>query len=335
MSFRRSALGRAGVRVSLLVLAGLVLQACGQAGGSVSVTGACSSAAQLSSSSDCIAISLNVDPFPTNAADRATMSAVVLEATYLGLAGPAVWNTPDGKRPSAASVGTQLNTPASLAGIVTFRSSLGAGALLIPGGMNGCDSEVYSNAYLSRPTEGSRYLFFLVPARDTSGRLLDGGILEDAWPVAADGTIGAPNARMTEDGLRALLVAHPYRPAGAAAPSGRLDPPTAAASLPPSSISPSAAEALARQDVRTSAVLVSVNAGRFADVYVPPPNHSISPANPVHPDDLVWVVTFSGEFSICPPDGSPCSSPRPGITTVILDYVTGTFLESSGSAPAP
>lgn len=173
-----------------------------------------SDTAQPSGSADCIVISFNVDPFPTDAAGRAAMSAVVLEATYLGLAGPAAWNTPDGERPSAASVGTRLNTPASLAGIVTFRSSLGAGALLIPGGMNGCDSEVYSNAYLRIPTQGSRYVFFLEPARDTSGRVLDGGILADAWPVAADGTIAAPNATMTDDDLRVLLTANPYRPAG-------------------------------------------------------------------------------------------------------------------------
>ncbi len=108
-----------------------------------------------------------------------------------------------------------------------------------------------------------------------------------------------------------------------------------AASLPASSVTSSDAVAIARQNVRAQAVFASVIAGPFAESYSPPPNHPISAANPIHATDLVWVVTFSDEFTICPPDGSPCFSPRPGTTTVVLDYKTGAFLGSSGYAPAP
>ena len=58
-------------------------------------------------------------------------------------------------------------------------------------------------------------------------------------------------------------------------------------------------------------------------------------ASRVVPPRLVWAIEFSDDFVICPPDGSPCWSPRPATVTVYLDDLTGAFLESASYAPSP
>lgn len=54
------------------------------------------------------------------------------------------------------------------------------------------------------------------------------------------------------------------------------------------------------------------------------------------PGRLVWAITFAGNVSLCPPPVGPatssCYPSRPGTTVVYLDYVTGNFLVSRGSA---
>src|SRR5262249_5509493 len=53
-------------------------------------------------------------------------------------------------------------------------------------------------------------------------------------------------------------------------------------------------------------------------------------------DREVWAVTFTAVFTdICPPDDSPCLPPRPGWTTVMVDYQTGDFIVAMGVAPNP
>jgi hypothetical protein len=96
-----------------------------------------------------------------------------------------------------------------------------------------------------------------------------------------------------------------------------------------SGISASAAAALARPHAPIGAVFVSAAAGEYQEVY------SIRSAGEVldEPDRLVWSVTYDVEVEICPPDGSGCWSPRPGQSQVILDYITGEFLESGTFSP--
>jgi hypothetical protein len=120
------------------------------------------------------------------------------------------------------------------------------------------------------------------------------------------------------------------------ADSKSLDPPSeellaSSQELPASGISASAATDLARTHVPDGAIPVSVVAGKYRDVFTIPPVGDRAVATP---ERLVWAVTFNAEFEICPPNGSPCWSPRPGQTQVILDYMTGEFLEAASFAPA-
>ena len=46
------------------------------------------------------------------------------------------------------------------------------------------------------------------------------------------------------------------------------------------------------------------------------------------------AVSFSGAISICNPLGA-CQSPRPATSTVYLDYMTGSFIETSTDSAAP
>jgi len=98
----------------------------------------------------------------------------------------------------------------------------------------------------------------------------------------------------------------------------------------PSGISRDLAIQLSSTAVPQDAVLVSAAAGRFADVY---DTSNLASGYPVRPDQLVWAVKYESEFTICPPDGSPCWTPRPGWTTVILDFFTGKVLASPGVSP--
>lgn len=93
------------------------------------------------------------------------------------------------------------------------------------------------------------------------------------------------------------------------------------------------ARAIAETHLPTSAVYISAVPGAFADAYVTegrdgPTSHDLSPVA------QVWVVTFSQDVEICPPDGSACDM-RPGTSRVVLDFVTGAFEFSSTVAPAP
>jgi hypothetical protein len=107
-------------------------------------------------------------------------------------------------------------------------------------------------------------------------------------------------------------------------------PAVAIPSLPPGGLASDLAVQRARQSVATDAVLVSAVAGPFSEVGQDPRNDG---AGSIDPGRLVWAVKFESEFTICPPDGSACYSPRPGWTTVILDYSSGDFIGSFGYSP--
>lgn len=102
-------------------------------------------------------------------------------------------------------------------------------------------------------------------------------------------------------------------------------------SLPPGGLAESGAVSLARGHVPPDSRFVEARAGRFEDVYQ---SRAVGPDDPAKPTDLVWAVEFSREFVLCPPDGSPCESPRPGTTTVILDYLSGEYRATYSYSPA-
>ncbi len=112
-----------------------------------------------------------------------------------------------------------------------------------------------------------------------------------------------------------------------AAASAPLSSPTAAPTG--TAISQDAAIVLARKVVTTDSTFVSASFGRFADVYH---NASLGP-DPGQEDMTVWAVEFESEYTICPPDGSACWTPRPGFTTVILDGYTGDWVTTFSYSP--
>jgi hypothetical protein len=93
------------------------------------------------------------------------------------------------------------------------------------------------------------------------------------------------------------------------------------------------AVAMARSDLDGGAVtlgpLRSAVSGFFADV------STGALAGAVKPDRMVWAVTFDATASLCPPDGSACSTSPPGAITLYLDYYTGEVLAGSGHYPTP
>jgi len=114
-----------------------------------------------------------------------------------------------------------------------------------------------------------------------------------------------------------------------AAPSGETAAPSVpVGSLPPGGITEAEAVDLARAVVSKDAVLRGAKAGLFDSVR--PTQQRIGPDYPVRLDRPVWAVEFDDQFQICPPDGSECGSPRPGTTTVTIDYLSGEVLSTFG-----
>lgn len=100
----------------------------------------------------------------------------------------------------------------------------------------------------------------------------------------------------------------------------------AAESAPPGLLEDAAVQ-LAAKHVPAGAILTEAKSGAFGDIV---DDHRLGPGYPVAADRMVWGITYESAFTLCPPDGSACWSPRPGWTTVVLDYFTGEFL----AAPA-
>ena len=168
---------------------------------------------------DCIMVTHDVEPTLLEADQAASASSVVIEANYLGPAGPAVWNTPDGRRPTLPEEWTltpSLSTPAMIGNTEGLRGNLAApGRVLIPGGTNGCDSDVYSNSALPPLRAGQRYVFFLSPAFDTAKAQLPDANLLRAWSVGADGSARSDTGTaISKAKLTEVLSTHPYVPAG-------------------------------------------------------------------------------------------------------------------------
>jgi len=95
-------------------------------------------------------------------------------------------------------------------------------------------------------------------------------------------------------------------------------------------VSQDAALEIARSHVAPDATFRSASAGRFADVY---PGQRLGPRTQEEADRLVWAVEFASVFVICPPDGGPCRSPRPGSSTAIIDFRTGEWITTLSFSP--
>jgi hypothetical protein len=111
--------------------------------------------------------------------------------------------------------------------------------------------------------------------------------------------------------------------------------PCQVASPPASPITRSQAIEVASAHVESGAKALSVTATTFGGLMCPAPTESSPVDAGIASDRLLWAVAFTDVIAICPPDGGPCKSPRPAMTTVLLDYLTGEFLSSSTQAAAP
>ena len=121
---------------------------------------------------------------PRTVHNMAAMSSAVVVGTFQGY-GAAHWNTPNGMRPSAAEFQA---TPARIVRSVTIgvQSSVRAlktGAIhaVVRGGSLGCDQISYSDT--PSLTQGSRYIFFLVPISDSTLNLSSDLLVLEAWPI--------------------------------------------------------------------------------------------------------------------------------------------------------
>lgn len=124
-----------------------------------------------------------------------------------------------------------------------------------------------------------------------------------------------------------LLLGAPRSPAGAAGTTLSPLPLSPAVS---GGITESRAIELAQVIVTPESTLRSVSAGRFAEVYT---NDRMGPSSEGQAEQLVWAVRYESMYTICPPDGLPCWTPRPGTTTVILDYYTGSWITTFSYSP--
>ena len=99
-------------------------------------------------------------------------------------------------------------------------------------------------------------------------------------------------------------------------------------------ISADQAVAIARPHTSMTTLVDGV-AGTFATLLVNPGrDHGVGgPIGEASPGRWVWSITFAGDVTICNPVGS-CLSPRPGTSTVFIDYFTGEYIEATTESPA-
>jgi hypothetical protein len=166
---------------------------------------------------DCLVITYDADPLQLSTSAVATISSLVIEGDYVGVAGPAIWNTPDGHRPSTAETysGARpgLYTPLDIENVVSLRGKFSSILhVLVPGGSSGCDTEIYSNPLYSPPVVGQRYAFFISPALNSSGAVTPNGLLRRAWSASANGAVQTPEGPMTLADLNVTLQQNPYAP---------------------------------------------------------------------------------------------------------------------------
>lgn len=78
-------------------------------------------------------------------------------------------------------------------------------------------------------------------------------------------------------------------------------------------------------------VAMTTMTGAFVERHVAPTGETAGGPGALR---WVWAVSFSGDVTICNPLGA-CLSPRPATSTVYLDYMTGSFIETSTDSSAP
>ncbi len=89
------------------------------------------------------------------------------------------------------------------------------------------------------------------------------------------------------------------------------------------------AVAIARGQATSTTTLVAASVARFF------PATYVGPGFTIPPDELVWIVELTGEWTICGgPPQDVCQSPHPGFSTVYLDYFTGKFIGMVSYSPA-
>jgi hypothetical protein len=152
------------------------------------------------------------NPIPQTIENMAKISSVILAGTFNGY-GAAHWNTPDGSRPIAKSfreTSARLVRPLAFALDAPVRGDNVAGQHALQlGGALGCDRVSYSDQLLLQA--GVRYVYFLAPVADSSGKVQTDVALIDAWPVGSDDVVQTrsdgplPLAKLVE-----ALAATPY-----------------------------------------------------------------------------------------------------------------------------
>jgi hypothetical protein len=182
--------------VGLVVLLSLVAAACSVApGGSTSGTGnpqRPATNAIAPDGVDCLTMAVETGSVGSIASLRRDATSVVV-GTFGGY-GNARWTTPDGHRPTREefqSGPARLVRPLGIGVNGQIKGARTAAARAVQrGGTTGCDSVTYGNELALH--EGQRYVFFLVPLRDSLENVTEDYLLLDAFQVGPGDRVTTP-----------------------------------------------------------------------------------------------------------------------------------------------
>lgn len=144
--------------------------------------------------------------------DMTRQAKVIVAATFDGY-GAAVWDTLGGMRPSLAEFEAATASIVRPLHLTPFSTIRGAGVSLaaaqVLGGTIGCD-QVTVDPQLD-VTQGSRYVFYLLPVMNSAGVFGDRLQAPIALSVTADDRVLTPDEQpMTLSSLPSFAASHPY-----------------------------------------------------------------------------------------------------------------------------
>jgi hypothetical protein len=149
---------------------------------------------------------------PRTIDNMAMMSEVIVVGEFKGI-GKARWDTPDGSRPKdLIQEPAVIIRPVLIETETAVRGDPSRAALaFLRGGTIGCDRMLFAGEPV--PTEGSRYVFWLLRSTDSrGGPVPDLGLLE-AWPIDANEIVQTPlDGKLSLNDLASRVAKVPYSP---------------------------------------------------------------------------------------------------------------------------
>ncbi len=149
---------------------------------------------------------------PRTIDNMAMMSEVVVVGEFKGI-GKARWDSPDGSRPKDRN---PLLNPAVIIQPVLIKTETAvrgdpsrAARAFLPGGTIGCDRVIFEG--VSVPTEGARYVFWLLRTTDSKGGPIPDLDVLEAWPIDANDIVQTPlDGNLSLSDLTSRVAKVPY-----------------------------------------------------------------------------------------------------------------------------